>query len=75
MDVEGNELKVLPEWISSGILDNIDQVQKHILAVIDVSLKFSNINSIFMLYFVYKVHTLLRLQALLELSSLEPVMG
>ena len=44
MDVEGNELKVLPEWISSGILDNIDQVQKHILDVIDVTLKFSNIN-------------------------------
>lgn len=25
VDVEGNELKVLPEWISSGILEQVDQ--------------------------------------------------
>lgn len=25
VDVEGSELKVLPEWISSGILDHVDQ--------------------------------------------------
>ena len=25
VDVEGSELKALPEWISSGIIDSIDQ--------------------------------------------------